>query len=116
MSVSGKSALPIATIVSACNSATTIGSSTNGRAWFDQNTSEGGGYSHIMTPNKPACQHSGTSSKYHTGIGASSLHPGGVNVGFLDGSVKFIKDSVSQTAWWAIATYGGGEVVSADSY
>ena len=32
-------------------------------------------------------------------IGASSYHPGGVNVGFLDGSVKFIKDSVSLQTW-----------------
>ena len=43
-------------------------------------------------------------------------HPGGVNVGFLDGSVKFIKNSVSQTTWWAIATRAGGEVVDSSSY
>ena len=49
-------------------------------------------------------------------IGASSYHPGGVNVGFLDGSVKFIKDSVSLQTWGAIATKAGGEVVSSDSY
>jgi hypothetical protein len=39
-----------------------------------------------------------------------------VNVGFLDGSVKFIKDRVSPQAWWPIATMAGGEVVSADTY
>ena len=47
-------------------------------------------------------------------IGASSRHPGGVNVGFLDGSVKFIKNTVNPMTWWAIATKAGGEVVSAD--
>jgi len=51
-----------------------------------------------------------------TMIGASSYHPGGVNVGFLDGSVKFVKDSVDLATWGAIATKAGGEVVSADSY
>jgi prepilin-type processing-associated H-X9-DG protein len=49
-------------------------------------------------------------------VGASSYHPGGVNVGFLDGSVKFIKDSISYQTWGSIATKAGGEIVSADSY
>ena len=49
-------------------------------------------------------------------VNASSFHPGGVNVAFLDGSVKFIKNSVNPSAWWAISTKAGGEVVSADSY
>jgi hypothetical protein len=39
-----------------------------------------------------------------------------VNVAFMDGSVHFIKNSVSQQIWWAIATMAGGEVVSASSY
>jgi prepilin-type processing-associated H-X9-DG protein len=48
-------------------------------------------------------------------VNASSYHPGGVNVGFLDGSVKFVKDSVSPQTWWGIATKAGGEVISSDS-
>ncbi len=47
---------------------------------------------------------------------ATSNHPGGVNVGFCDGSVKFIKDSINLQTWWALGTRNGGEVVSADSY
>jgi prepilin-type processing-associated H-X9-DG protein len=46
----------------------------------------------------------------------NSWHPGGVNVGFADGSVKFIKDSISPQAWWALGTRGNGDIVSADSY
>jgi prepilin-type processing-associated H-X9-DG protein len=49
-------------------------------------------------------------------ISASSNHPGGVNVCFLDGSVKFIKNGVSQATWWAIASISKGEVVDASSY
>jgi prepilin-type N-terminal cleavage/methylation domain-containing protein/prepilin-type processing-associated H-X9-DG protein len=47
---------------------------------------------------------------------AQSNHPGGVNVLFTDGSVKFVKDSVSAQTWMALGTRGNGEVVSADSY
>ncbi len=49
-------------------------------------------------------------------IGASSNHPGGVNVGMLDGSVKFIKNTVNLGTWGALATKSGGEVLSSDSY
>jgi prepilin-type N-terminal cleavage/methylation domain-containing protein/prepilin-type processing-associated H-X9-DG protein len=47
-------------------------------------------------------------------MSARSAHPGGVNVLFLDGHVGFIKDSMQQATWRAIATRRGGEVVSAD--
>ena len=47
---------------------------------------------------------------------ASSRHPGGVNVAFADGSVHFLKSSVSPQAWYAIATEAGNEVLSSDSY
>jgi hypothetical protein len=33
-----------------------------------------------------------------------------------DGSVKFIKDSVNQATWFALATRSGREVLSSDSY
>jgi len=46
----------------------------------------------------------------------TSQHPGGVNTLFCDGSVKFIKDSVSRATWWALGTRANAEVVSSDSY
>lgn len=49
-------------------------------------------------------------------LAATSNHPGGVNVLFADGSVKFIKDSVNAGTWRALGTIAGGEVISADSY
>ncbi len=54
-----------------------------------------------------------------TGIGffsARSRHPGGVNVCFTDGSVRFIKDSVNPLTWLALGTRSRGEVLSSDSY
>jgi prepilin-type N-terminal cleavage/methylation domain-containing protein/prepilin-type processing-associated H-X9-DG protein len=47
---------------------------------------------------------------------AQSNHPGGVNVMFADGSVKFIKDSISPNTWLALGTKGNGEVIASDSY
>jgi prepilin-type processing-associated H-X9-DG protein len=49
-------------------------------------------------------------------VSATSLHSGGVNVGFADGSVHFIKNSVSLQAWWGMGTRSGGEVISSDQY
>ena len=47
---------------------------------------------------------------------AQSAHPGGVNVLFGDGSVRFVKDSVSPQIWMALGTRANGEVISSDSY
>jgi prepilin-type N-terminal cleavage/methylation domain-containing protein/prepilin-type processing-associated H-X9-DG protein len=47
---------------------------------------------------------------------ASSNHPGGVNVLFCDGSIKFIKNTISYPTWWALGTKANGEVISSDSY
>jgi prepilin-type N-terminal cleavage/methylation domain-containing protein len=49
-------------------------------------------------------------------VNASSNHSGGVNCLISDGSVKFIKDSVSMPVWWALGTKADGEVVDASSY
>jgi prepilin-type N-terminal cleavage/methylation domain-containing protein/prepilin-type processing-associated H-X9-DG protein len=47
---------------------------------------------------------------------ASSWHPGGVNALMADGSVRFMKNSINQTTWWALGTRANGEVISSDSY
>ena len=43
--------------------------------------------------------------------GARSYHTGGVNVGMIDGSVRFVADSVSPTTWYALFTIAGNEVL-----
>jgi prepilin-type processing-associated H-X9-DG protein len=49
-------------------------------------------------------------------LSASSYHAGGVNALFADGSVRFVKNSVSPVTWRALGSVAGAEVVSADSY
>jgi prepilin-type processing-associated H-X9-DG protein len=47
---------------------------------------------------------------------ANSNHPGGANFAFADGSVHFLKSSISMPTYWALGSRGGGEVLSSDSY
>jgi prepilin-type N-terminal cleavage/methylation domain-containing protein/prepilin-type processing-associated H-X9-DG protein len=49
-------------------------------------------------------------------VNASSLHPGGCNVLFCDGSVKFVKNTIALQTWWSLGTLGNGELVGADAY
>ncbi len=49
-------------------------------------------------------------------LSASSKHPGGVNIAFADGSVRFIKNTINAVTHRALGTVSGGEVISADSY
>jgi prepilin-type N-terminal cleavage/methylation domain-containing protein/prepilin-type processing-associated H-X9-DG protein len=77
-------------------------------------------YSHTTTPNRKSCWYSDANGRPWSGIvsvvASASRHPGGSNVGFCDGSVKFIKSSVSPQAWQALGTRNGNEVLSADAY
>jgi prepilin-type N-terminal cleavage/methylation domain-containing protein/prepilin-type processing-associated H-X9-DG protein len=80
-------------------------------------------YTHVMTPNGNNCAypyvHVGGSADNNHPMGAltaSSRHPGGVNVMFLDGSVHWVKSTIAPNSWWALGTISGGEVLSSDSY
>ncbi len=107
----------LATLSANYQSATTIWVDTKGQIWMNEYCGEGECYSHINTPNMKACNFADQGkAPGNTMIGASSYHPGGVNVAFLDGSVHFVKNSVNQRTWWALATMAGGEVIDASSY
>ena len=49
-------------------------------------------------------------------VGMSSFHSAGANALFGDGSVRYLKSSVSPTIMWNLGTRAGGEVVGADTY
>ena len=48
--------------------------------------------------------------------GFKSLHPGGCNLLFADGSVHFLKSSINIVTYAALGSRNGGEVVSSDAY
>jgi prepilin-type N-terminal cleavage/methylation domain-containing protein/prepilin-type processing-associated H-X9-DG protein len=73
-------------------------------------------YNHYYTPNTrvPDCVTNDFTPGpgIYTAVGwraARSRHAGGVNVLLGDGSVRFVRDSVSLAAWRALATKAGGE-------
>jgi prepilin-type N-terminal cleavage/methylation domain-containing protein/prepilin-type processing-associated H-X9-DG protein len=102
--------------IAACQAATTPLWDFKGEYWTLQDTGRGGPYYHIMPPNKSSCSVTADYGVIDSFIAASSFHHGGVNVLFMDGSVRFIKDTIDQAIWLALGTRAGGEVVSADSY
>ena len=85
-------------------------------------------YFHFLPPNgnmctyKPSGAECGGCLDVNWGGGTSasgpptSNHSGGVNVGMADGSVKFIKDTINLSTWWALGSRALGEIVSADAY
>ncbi|MFO0890893.1 MAG: DUF1559 domain-containing protein [Isosphaeraceae bacterium] len=89
----------------------TMGESGSGAPWLDGflHTAI---YKHASTPNRKSCYF----RPVRLVMSASSLHPGGVNVALCDGSVRFVKDTIDRTAWWALGSKNGGEVISSDSY
>ena len=80
-------------------------------AWLSPNSTSpdvlwSSGYCGSVPPNIPCVGSSGTASSsggIYTGRGMTSAlrskHPGGVNVGMADGSVRFIKNSVNLYTW-----------------
>ena len=87
---------------------------SKGMQWARFYMARGGGYTHVMTPNQRSCLYTSVANTPNL-ISASSYHPGGVNVTMLDGSVRFIKNSINYQAWHAIGSKAGGEIISADA-
>ena len=71
-------------------------------------------YNHYMLPNERSCKQLG--SPQRNALTATSNHPNGANVGFLDGHVQFVRGSTSLATWRALGSIAGSEIVSSDSY
>jgi prepilin-type N-terminal cleavage/methylation domain-containing protein/prepilin-type processing-associated H-X9-DG protein len=79
-------------------------------------------YFHFNTPNGNSCGFNGTPEGdtnwggSGAAITANSNHPGGVNITFADGSVRFVRDTVNYQTWWALGSRNGGENISGGDY
>jgi prepilin-type N-terminal cleavage/methylation domain-containing protein/prepilin-type processing-associated H-X9-DG protein len=45
---------------------------------------------------------------------ASTYHPGGMNVGLADGSVRLVSAAISPATWWAACTPAAGDLLGSD--
>ena len=65
------------------------------------------GYNHVMPPNGLSCHHNSGSTR--DGLAASSNHPGGANVVFLDDSCRFVTNPIDWMLWLGLGSISGGE-------
>jgi len=65
----------------------------------------------------PNYQPSPPTPDFHpTSLGFRSRHPGGVQFGFADGSVRFLKATIAHPIYRALSTRSGGEVIFSGDY
>ncbi|MEZ6089044.1 MAG: DUF1559 domain-containing protein [Pirellulaceae bacterium] len=64
------------------------------------------GYNHLLPP-MPCWRPN--ADWWHLVSPPSSQHPGGVQVGLADGSVRFVAETVDDLAWEATGSRNGGE-------
>ncbi len=87
-----------------------------GVGWYDgdyRNTL----YNHYLTPNSKEHDCLGARVRHNPAWRAPrSQHPGGVNLLFCDGHSQFIKDTIDPSAWRAIATRYGREVINGEAF
>jgi len=110
----------------------------NGNIWLAGNPGSSlswDAYNHFMPPNTTSCAALNDPTVNPGGVGGPGLgtttggwgtfmdaippscnHPGGVNICYADGTVRFIKNSIAYQNWWALGTRNGNEAISSDAY
>lgn len=85
-----------------------------GLTWIYTSSWEKHLYHHVFPPNTISIPGYNTDwfrcSEADGAIASSSNHPAGVQMSMMDGSVRFMSDTVDVEIFWAIGTRDGGEV------
>jgi prepilin-type N-terminal cleavage/methylation domain-containing protein len=86
-----------------------------GEYWMHHDAGRGGVYTHTSPPNSFSCNvgNPWDTNRVHS---ASSYHPGGAGLLLMDGTVRFVKNSIAKNIWRAVGTRNGNEIVSADAW
>lgn len=80
----------------------------SGQTWLEGNMNWTR-YNHVLPPNRLACKNGFTWDG--VALPPSSRHPGGVNVLFGDGTVRFVAETVDAELWHGAGTIAGSEGV-----
>jgi prepilin-type N-terminal cleavage/methylation domain-containing protein/prepilin-type processing-associated H-X9-DG protein len=72
-------------------------------------------YSHTALPNSPNgdCINSAFNQAH---VAARSYHPGGVNVAFADGGLRFVGNNINIDVWRALGTVRNGETITESDF
>ncbi len=68
-------------------------------------------YNHVIPVNHHSCSIMETAGS-SSACTAGSRHPGGANVMFVDGHVRFVSEAITLGVWRALGSRNGGELVS----
>ena len=83
-----------------------------GRSWSSGSPLVAPTYMHVQTPNSLIGHYNTSIDEGDFVITPSSNHEGGVNLALVDGSVRFISDTISSEVWWAIGSRDDGRTAS----
>jgi prepilin-type N-terminal cleavage/methylation domain-containing protein/prepilin-type processing-associated H-X9-DG protein len=93
-----------------CDSSTQPQWDWKGEVWWVAHAGRGSSIGFTSRPNRKSCE--ATWWSFDNVMAASSMHPGGVNVLFVDGRVRFVSEDVDREIWFGIGTRDGREPIS----
>lgn len=99
-----------------CDASTSYQWDFRGECWWFSNGQRGSGLGFSKRPNRKSCDAGWGDGLDGGSASPGSLHPGGVNVLFCDGTVRFVGDNVDKTIWWALGTRDGNEQIDNAAY
>jgi prepilin-type processing-associated H-X9-DG protein len=82
-----------------------------GRAWASGSPLVAPTYMHVQRPNALIGHYNSSMDEGDFVVTASSRHPQGANLAFVDGGVRFVSDHIDREVWWAMGARNDGRVV-----
>ncbi|MEE2825089.1 MAG: DUF1559 domain-containing protein [Planctomycetota bacterium] len=83
-----------------------------GRSWSSGMPLVAPTYMHVQPPNSVIGHYNTSKDEGDFVVTASSRHASGVNMALVDGSVRFVTDTVSKEVWWAAGSRDDGRIES----
>lgn len=81
-----------------------------GRAWISGFALTAPTFMHVNSPNSLIGHFNTSQVEGDFVVAPSSRHVGGVNMAMVDGSMRFVRDSIDQELWWALGARDDGRI------